>query len=119
MKIFLVIFSLIFFIGCSSANRLTSIDLDKKTADIKYGVKESEKGFEIEIEYAKYQFFPESTALITACKSQLVATAYDYADEKEREIKNINEQRIKISTGRNGLTGVTSCTASTKVKWKD
>ena len=105
--------------NCSTSNKLTKIELKNKTSDISYGVKENDRGFEIEISYKKYQFWPESDALITTCKSQLISTAYDYADEKGSSIKKINEQRIKISMGRNGLTGVMSCNASTKVSWEE
>lgn len=34
------------------------------------------------------------------------------------KIEPVNEQRIGVSMGRNGLTGMTSCEASVPVIWK-
>jgi hypothetical protein len=62
--------------------------------------------------YDRYQFMPESDALAMACKHALTSIAYDVAEARGRKIEPINEQRIRISFGRNGLSGVTSCSAS-------
>ena len=36
---------------------------------------------------------------------------------KGKKIKQLDEQRIRLSFGRNGLTGVTSCLASAIAEW--
>jgi hypothetical protein len=68
-------------------------------------------GFALEVRYNRYQFLPESDAVAVACKSQATALAFDVAEKRGRKIEQINDQRIQISMGRNGLTGITSCRA--------
>ena len=104
--------------GCAqpvSYNEKMTTVYDK---DTEYRIDETPDGFEISVKYNRYQFIPESSAVATACKSQLTAIAWEYADKRHKEILPINEQRIQISMGRNGLTGITSCEARVASKWK-
>jgi len=89
--------------------------LDK---DTDYSVTNTKNGFTISIQYSRYQFIPESQALIEGCKSSLLNAAYDHAETSNREIEPINEQRIRLSTGRNGFTGMTSCSAIVSVEYQ-
>jgi hypothetical protein len=86
--------------------------------DTRYTVDERPDGFTASVSYDRYQFIPETAAVMAACKSALMALAYDVADRRGRKIEPLNEQRIRISTGRNGLTGITSCEASVPAVWK-
>ena len=63
-------------------------------------------------------FIPESTAVATACKTHLTAIAWEHSDKPGKKIHPVNEQRIRLSMGRNGLTGITSCQVTAFVKWK-
>jgi len=85
--------------------------------DTEYNITQSEDGFSITVFYSRYQFIPEGSTAANACKQQLTAIAYEHADGSGREIEPINEQRIRISMGRNGITGVTSCQAYGEAKW--
>lgn len=85
--------------------------------DAAYNVEDRADGFLVSVSYDRYQFIPESSAVAAACKQQLTATAYEVADKKGRKIEAVNEQRIRLSMGRNGLTGITSCEASVPVIW--
>lgn len=86
--------------------------------DTQYSVTDTDQGFVLSLTYERYQFIPETSAVMQACRSQLLATAYKVAEQKGRPIAPVNEQRIQISTGRNGLTGMTSCAASVPVSWQ-
>lgn len=81
-------------------------------------IQDTPDGFTVAVTYSRYQFIPETSAVATACRSQLLAAAHDTAARKGRAIEQINEQRIRLSTGRNGLTGMTSCEASVPATWK-
>lgn len=105
-------------IGCATAKRQSDIPLTQSSQDARYGVQPRNDGFEIEIEYSRYQFIPESDAVAGACKSQLLALAYEHADSVGKPIEPINEQRIRVSMGRNGLAGITTCRAYGVAKWK-
>jgi hypothetical protein len=103
--------------SCATPVSHTNIPLATYDKDTQYGVTESENGFGITVYYSRYQFIPESDAVATACKSQTTAIAWEHAEKKGRKILPLNEQRIRISMGRNGLSGITSCQASAVVEW--
>ncbi len=107
-----------FLVACATPARYTNVPLSIYDRDTKYAIEERENGFSITVYYSRYQFVPESSAVATACRSQLTAIAWEYSDNKGKEIEPINEQRIRISMGRNGLTGITSCQANTIAQWK-
>jgi len=104
--------------SCATPVSHINIPLHTYDKDTEYGVEQNDDGFSIVLYYSRYQFIPESSAVATACKSNITAIAYEYADSKKKEIEPINEQRIKISMGRNGFSGITSCQATAVVKWK-
>ncbi len=103
--------------SCATAVRQTDITMSSYDKDTMYGVKEKDDGFVIAIEYSRYQFYPESDAVAIACKSQLTSIAWEYAERKGRKIEPLNDQRIRISMGRNGFSGITSCQATGIVKF--
>lgn len=104
--------------SCATPIGYNSVPLSTYDKDTKYGVVERPNGFELTIYYSRYQFIPESSALAVACKSALTATAWEVADKKGKKIKPVNEQRIRMSMGRNGLSGITSCQATAIVEWE-
>lgn len=104
--------------ACATPVSHTNAPLSTYDKDTAYGVEDRADGFGITIYYSRYQFIPESDAVATACKSALTSIAWEFAEKKEKQIDQINEQRIRISMGRNGLSGVTSCQAYAVVKWK-
>jgi uncharacterized lipoprotein len=104
--------------GCATPEIYTEtpmIQLDKNT---QYAVVERPDGFDLTVAYSRYQFIPESAAVATACRAALTSTAWEIAKKRGKEIQPVNEQRIKISMGRNGLAGITSCSATVPVEWK-
>jgi hypothetical protein len=115
----LILFTLIFMLsGCATPVSHTNTPMSTYDKDTEYNVENREDGFGITVYYSRYQFIPESEAVATACKSQLTAIAWEYSDKISKNINPINEQRIRISMGRNGFTGVTSCQASALVTWE-
>lgn len=101
--------------GCATPVGYTEKSLSRSDKDTSYRVDEHEDGFSITVYYSRYQFIPESDAVAQAGKSALLSTVYDVADARGKKIQPINEQRIKMSMGRNGLSGVTSWTGTVKV----
>ncbi|WP_294210554.1 hypothetical protein [uncultured Sphingomonas sp.] len=83
-----------------------------------FTVKDVPGGFTVEARYSRYQFVPETSALITACRQLGTARAYDEAKRRNREIEPINEQTVRVSTGRNIVTARTACRAFVEAKFK-
>lgn len=86
--------------------------------DAKIKVADTGTGFTVDVRYSRYQFIPETDALLVACRSITTARAYEEAKNRGREIEPINEQTIRVSAGRNGLLGLTSCRAFAEARWK-
>ena len=105
--------------GCSTPIAFSNQPMIKFDRDTKYNISEQKDGFLVSILYSRYQFIPESAALSEACKSALTSIAYSHADTVGKPIQQINEQQIRMSTGRNALAGMTSCSAQVPVKWKE
>lgn len=114
----IITLSLVLLTACATPVSHTNIPLSTYDKDTEYGIEDRLDGFGITVYYSRYQFIPESDAAATACKSALTSVAWEVAEKKGKEIEPINEQRIRISMGRNGLTGITSCQAFAVVKWK-
>jgi hypothetical protein len=83
-----------------------------------FTVKDTSEGFSVEVRYSRYQFVPEADALMVACRSLVTARAYDEAKTRGREIEPINEQTIRVSTGRNIIKARTACRAFATAIWK-
>jgi hypothetical protein len=104
--------------GCATPTRQTDATMTPYDKDTEYALVPQPDGFTIAVNYSRYQFVPESGAVAIACKSALTAIAYEQADKRGRKIQPLNEQRIRISMGRNGLSGITSCSALAVAEWQ-
>lgn len=100
-------------VGCTSPGPLGRVG----DSEPGYKVEDRPGGFTISTTYSRYQFVPESMSVQESCKAGLLASAHDFAESLGRKIEPINEQRLRISMGRNGITGMTSCEASVPVVW--
>lgn len=118
MRFLLIIVLAILLSACAMPVSHTNIPLSNYDKDTEYGLEERIDGFGITVYYSRYQFIPESDAVATACKLALTSISWEVAEKKGKQIEPINEQRIKISMGRNGLSGITSCQSFAVVKWK-
>ncbi|QBM74385.1 hypothetical protein E2E30_00450 [Sphingomonas sp. AAP5] len=84
----------------------------------KFVLHDTPSGFSVEVRYSRYQFVPEMSALLVACRSLVTGRAYDEAKARGRGIEPINEQTIRVSTGRNIIDARTSCRAFPEAHWK-
>lgn len=105
--------------GCAAATKQTDAPMTPYDKDTEFAIVARPDGFTIAINYSRYQFVPESSAVATACKSALTAIAYEQAGKQGRKIQPLNEQLIRISMGRNGVTGITSCSALAVADWQN
>ncbi len=115
----LIVLAAVFtFAGCATPIGYTSQPLQRHDRDTTYRIDDHSSGFTITVYYSRYQFIPESDAVNAAGRSALLSIAYDVAEARGRAIEPINEQRIKMSMGRNGLSGTTSWSGTVKVFYK-
>jgi hypothetical protein len=116
MRKVLVLFLLLS--GCATPIGYTNLPMQTYDKDTEYRTDDTPNGFTLTIYYSRYQFIPESSALATACRQSLTSIAFEVAERRGRKIKRVEEQRIKMSFGRNGLSGITSCSATAPVEWE-
>jgi len=83
-----------------------------------FTVRDAPGGFTVEARYSRYQFVPETSALMTACRQLATARAYDEAKARGREIEPVNDQTVRVSTGRNIVTARTACRAFVEARFK-
>jgi hypothetical protein len=118
MKFILAIFLSLLLAGCATPVNHSNIPLSTYDKDTEYGIEKRDDGFGITVYYTRYQFIPESDSVAIACKSQLTAIAWEHSEQVGKAIDPVNDQRFRISMGRNGISGITSCQATAVVKWK-
>ena len=106
-------------ISCATPTKMIDAQMSSYDKNTDYATTPRMDGFSIAVNYSRYQFIPESSAVATACKSAITSIAYEQADKQGRKIQPLNEQRIRISMGRNGLTGITSCSALASAEWQN
>jgi hypothetical protein len=104
--------------GCAAPVEYSSQPLQRYDNNTSFRVDDQDDGFTITVYYSRYQFIPESEAVAMAAKSALMSIAYEVSDMRKRPIEQINEQRIKMSMGRNGLSGITSWSGTVRVFYK-
>ena len=104
-------------VGCATPLDYAKAPLTPYDKDTEYSIEERSDGFTIAVYYSRFQFIPETDAIIVACKSALTSIAHEVARTKGKRIDNINEQQIRLSTGRNGVSGLTSCSAAAPVTY--
>lgn len=85
----------------------------------RFDIKDTANGFTVDLRYSRYQFVPEADALLVACGSIATTRAYEEAKRRGREIQPINEQTLRVSTGRNIINARTSCRAFVEAVWKE
>ena len=115
LMLFVAIFT---FASCATPVGYAEKPMARYDKNTTYRVDDNSDGFTVTMFYSRYQFIPESDAVALAAKSNLTTLCHEIADSKGRQIENINEQRVKMSMGRNGVTGVTSWTGTVKAFYK-
>lgn len=104
--------------ACSTPQTFTDKPMTAFDRDTDYAVEDTASGFVLTISYGRYQYLPEASSVAVGCRLAFANVAQGLAARKGRQIQPVDEQRINISLGRNGISGVTSCSATAPVTWK-
>jgi hypothetical protein len=106
-----------FLAGCATPVAYTYGAMTRYDKDTEYRTDDTLKGFTLTISHSRYQFIPETEAVALSCRQALTSLAYEIGERRGRKIAPVNEQRIRMSFGRNGFSGITSCSATAPVDW--
>jgi hypothetical protein len=110
--------ALTFAAGCAmpashSPGQYTALDKDTE-----YRVDERPGGFRVAVNRSRYQSFPDFSEMRHSCVSSVTSVAHDTAARRGRRLRRIPEDRIRVDTGRNIVTGVSFCSASATVEYE-
>lgn len=114
----LIVSAFVALTGCTHPADVSHPLTEVADKNARYTIKNISDGFTVEVRYSRYQFVPETSALLVACRSLVTARAYDEAKNRGREIEPINEQTIRVSTGRNIIKARTACRAFAEAHFK-
>jgi len=94
----------------------TSVFMTNYDKDTEYRLSERPNGFTLVICYSGTRMTPENGAGV--CRQLLRSVAHDLAGKLGRLGRDIDEQKVELAFGRNGLTGITTCWATVPVEWQ-
>jgi hypothetical protein len=103
--------------SCTKPSRYSEVGMVDLDDDTSYRITDREDGFRILVNYTEYQFWPRRGRSHQVCRDNLIHIAGFHAIDKKRKIEEIKESLIRVDSGRNALSGNTTCTATYKVKW--
>ncbi len=102
-------------VACSTAATPPGPRMKAYDDNTQYRVEDTRRGFKLTIRYSEYQFRPDERAVGFVCIQTLVSLAHEIADERGLTIEQIDRERVRLTFGRNGLTGRTTCSGSVSV----
>jgi hypothetical protein len=79
---------------------------------------EDDKGFDLEVYYNEYSFFPNPESAIQNSKSLFIEQASYIAEQKNKEIHPIKRTRISTSVSRDIISAFYTVFASGRVDYK-
>ena len=114
----LAVAALVLVAGCSEPTQYTSGPMTRLDSNTQYRTDDRPGGFQLTVTYSTYTFTAEPSATMQVCQRTLVALAHELAEKQGRKIKPIDDQRMRITPGYNGITGISSCSATAPVDWQ-
>lgn len=84
---------------------------------VTYKVTPAADGFRLLVNHWQYQFVPARGRSHEACRLYLMEIAGVEARRRGRAIQPVRREAIRVDSGRNILSGNTTCAASYDVKW--
>jgi hypothetical protein len=86
--------------------------LKQADPNTRFGVEDREDGFVLVVEFSQRAFVPKSDIeMRDACMAALTSLAGDEADRRGRRLQPIDPSTVRVSSGRNGITGHNTCSA--------
>ncbi len=103
--------------GCEAPARYTALPMTPYDKDTAYRVDDSPSGFTLYVQQARYQF-AFNDDIQASCSQAIRSLAHEIGDRQGRHIE-FDNLHAKMSFGRNGANGISSCTAMVPVLWSD
>ena len=104
-------------LGCATPVGYTDKPMQSYDKDTTYRVDDTPSGFVVTVYYSRYQFIPESDVVAAAGKAVLLNIATDTAKTRGKQVKPLDESRLRWSMGRNGLSGITSWSGNAEFEY--
>jgi len=106
-------------LGCATPVGYTDKPMQSYDKDTTYRVDDTPSGFVVTVYYSRYQFIPESDVVAAAGKAVFLNIAKDTAKTHGKQLKPLDESRLRWSMGRNGLSGITSWSGNAEFEFAE
>jgi hypothetical protein len=98
--------------SCTRPAQYANVPLKQFDPNTRYAVEDRDNGFTLVVEFSQRAFVPRSDAeMQEACIAALTSVAGDEADKRSRRLQPIDPSTVRVSSGRNGITGHSTCSA--------
>jgi hypothetical protein len=111
----LLVISMLALAACSSASDFGDGRYDRHSGDTAWRLEETPSGFAVTVRQDLYRFIPHMGSVELNCRREAIALALTEARRRGRPNVELDERLVRSSVGRNGVTGITSCTAMAPV----
>lgn len=106
----LIVLALPLLAACSTAAQFTEAPMDRRSGDTSYRVEDRPGGFVIFASQSLYRFIPDPTEMHASCRQEGIALAVEEGHRRGIRV-DVDERAVRTSAGRNGVSGMSSCTA--------
>ena len=103
--------------GCEAPVIYTALPMTPYDKDTTYRFDEQPAGFTLFVRQSHYQFILNDEIQMS-CARAIKSLAHDIAGRRHRSVE-IDGDRVQMSFGRNGVNGITTCTAMVPITWSD
>jgi hypothetical protein len=97
--------------ACTTAADFTAAPYDRRSGDTAWRLDEDPQGFTVSVRQDLYRFIPDAAGTEASCRREAVALALVEARRRGRVDARVDERLVRSSFGRNGVSGVSTCTA--------
>ncbi|MDC0549132.1 caspase family protein [Alphaproteobacteria bacterium] len=116
-KLFVITLVFMFLTGCMAKN-FTTKDMVMHSSGVNYAYDLGKDELIIYVSKSKYQFIPDALAVIEECKSAVGSILNSVSTKENIQTEALPTGGIQVTSGRNGVTGMTSCTGKAIFKKK-
>jgi hypothetical protein len=114
-----LLLGLLFLASCAATVQRSGPGMTTLDTETDYQVTPSASGFTLTMYVDRYQFVPALKALGEHCRTRFTTLAQELATQQGRAIQPVDPENVQLTVTREGFRGITSCTATAPVVWKE
>jgi hypothetical protein len=101
--------------GCEAPVSYTGLPMTPYDRNTAFRVDDTPSGFTLFVRQSRYQYILND-AIQTSCTQAIKSLAQEIAERRGHKVE-IDGDRVQMSFGRNGVNGISTCSAMVPVIW--